>query len=131
VKKLLYLGLVVLAGWVGFDYFSAMLNRTHFTNEVEALLGTPREMNEKTLPTLILNKAKQFEIDLEPEDIEVRISKAGRETGTGTRLQKKGFTVDTRTLTLHITYRQSVLGMDKDYTLDRQRTFTYRITPSR
>jgi hypothetical protein len=122
---------MILAGWMGFGYFSAMLNRTHFINEVDALLGTPREMNEKTLPLLILNKAKQFEIDLEPGDIDVRISKAGRETRTGTGFKQKGLTIDTRTLTLHITYRQSVLWMDKDYTLDRERTFTYRITPSR
>lgn len=131
MKKILFLGLVILAGWIGFGYFSAAWNRTQFINEVDSLLGTPREMNEKTLPPLILNKAKQFKIDLEPEDIEVRILRAARETTTGARLQQKAFTVDTRILTLHITYGQSALGKHKRYTLDRERTFTYRIAPAR
>ena len=130
MKKLLFLGLVILAGWIGFGYFSAAWNRTQFINEVDSLLGTPREINEKTLPPLILNKAKQFKIDLEPEDIEVRISRAARETTTGARLQQKAFTVETRILTLRIRFKQSVLGIIKSYSLDREGSFTSRIAPS-
>ena len=87
-------------------------------------------MNQNNLPDLVLNKARQFGIEIKPEDVLVQITTTNQKTKTGRRLEGKGFTADTRRLTLKIVYEQSVLGMKKTYTLDRTRIFTQKITPS-
>jgi hypothetical protein len=96
---------------------------------VDSLLASPRELSEANLIPLILNKARQSGIELRPEDIQIRITSADRETITSRLLENKGFKVEVRMLTLHIQYGQSFLGTSRLHTLDRKRTFTFQITP--
>ena len=130
MKRTLTFIIVIVIGWLCFSYFSATWKRTQFISEVDSLLGTPRTMNQNNLPDLVLNKARQFGIEIKPEDVLVQITTTNQKTKTGRRLEGKGFTADTRRLTLKIVYEQSVLGMKKTYTLDRTRIFTQKITPS-
>lgn len=130
MKKTLLLIVILSLGWLGFAYFSAAWTRLQFTQEVDSLLGSPRDVSEANLPPLILSKARPFGMEILPEDIQVEISPADTETTTSRLLESKGFTAETRILTLHIRYRQSILGRPRYYTLDRERTFTSRIAPS-
>jgi hypothetical protein len=82
------------------------------------------------LVPLILNKARPFGIELRPEDIQIRITSADRETTTSRLIENKGFKADVRVLTLHIQYGQPLFGTSRLHTLDRERTFTAQITPS-
>lgn len=130
MKKSILIIIVLILGWLGFSYASAAWTRMQFTEEVDSLLASPRELSETNLIPMILNKAQQFGIELRPEDIEVRIISADRETTTSRLLENKGFKADVRVLTLHLQYGQSLLGASRIYTLDRERTFTAQITPS-
>jgi len=130
MKKAVLIGLAVLIGWAGFSYFSASWNREQFTNEVDSLLQSPRDLNEASLIPLILHKAKLSSVDLRPEDINVKFESVNRETTTSNLLENKGFSADVRKLDLHLVYRQTFLGITKTLTLDRERTFTSQITPN-
>ena len=128
MKKAVLLGLVFLVGWIGFVYSSAVWSRLQFTREVDSLLESPRELNEADLPSLILNKARQFGMEVDPEDIAVRIETADVETTTSRLVEKKGFTANVLVLSLRMSYTQSVLGMSRQYTLNRERRFTSRVS---
>ncbi|MBI3994635.1 MAG: hypothetical protein HY349_01530 [Nitrospirae bacterium] len=130
MKKIILIVIFLVLGWLGFSYVSAAWTREQFTQEVDSLLASPRDLTETGLPPLILNKAGQFGIELLPEDIRIEILSADRETTTSRLLESKGFKTDTRILTLHIQYRQSVLGTSRLFTLDRERSFTAQIGPS-
>lgn len=129
MKKTILIILFLFLGWVGFAYASAAWTRSQFTQEVDSLLASPRELSEANLIPLILNKARQSGIELRPEDIHIRITSADRETTTSRLLENKGFKVEVRMLTLHVQYGQSFLGTSRHHTLDRERTFTFQITP--
>jgi len=123
MKKVIFIGLFVLLGWLGFSYVSAAWTRGEFTREVESLLESPRDLTEASLVPLILNKAQQFGMVLRPEDIQVHIGPADRDTTTSNLLENKGFKVEVRRLTLQIQYGQPFLGTTRLYTLYRDRTF--------
>lgn len=127
-KSILIITLIL--GWLGFSYVSAAWTRMQFTEEVDSLLASPRELSEANLIPMILNKAQPLGIELRPEDIQVRIGPVDRETTTSRLLENKGFKADVRMLTLHIQYGQSFLGTSRLHTLDRERTFTAEITPA-
>ena len=130
MKKIILIVILLVLGWIGFAYLSAAWTREQFTQEVDSLLASPRDLTEANLIPLILNKARQFGIELHPEDVRIQITSADRETTTSRLLENKGFKADVRTLTLHIQYEQPLLGTFRLYTLDRERTFTARISPS-
>jgi hypothetical protein len=130
MKKTILIAVVIVLGWAGFSYFSAAWNREQFIREVDSFLESPRELSESNLVPLILRKATQSGIELRPEDIQVRIESADRETTTSKLLENKGFKADVRTLNLHVKYRQSYLGASRTHILIRERTFTSGITPS-
>lgn len=124
MKKFILTGLILLVGWLGFAYASAAWTRGQFNREVESLLQSPRDMTETSLASLILNKAKEFGMDVRPEDIQIRIGPTDRKTVTSNLLENKGFKVETRRLTLQVQYRQHFLGTSRIYTLNRERIFT-------
>jgi hypothetical protein len=131
MKKIFLIGLfIIILGWLGFSYFSAAWTRAQFTREVESLLESPRDLTETSLEPLILYKAKQFGMDLRPEDIQIRIGPSNQETTTSNLLQNKGFRVEVRRLTLQIEYGQPFLGSIHHYTFYRDRTFTFQASPS-
>jgi len=130
MKKVILLSAVLIIGWVGFSFASAVWTRTQFTGEVDSFLASPRELSETNLMPLILNKARQFGIVIRPEDIQVRITSSDRETTTSRLMENKGLKAEVRMLTLHIEYGQSFLGTTRHYSLDRERTFTAQVTPS-
>ena len=127
MKKILILGLLLFAGWAGYSYFSAYMNWVQFSNEVDSFLQEPRALSEENLPPLILNKAKQFGINLDPKDIDVQISATDKETTISGLIGNKGLKAENRIISLHIRATQTILGTTKSYTLDRKRTFTARI----
>jgi hypothetical protein len=129
MKKIIFIGLFVVLGWLGFSYVSAAWTRGEFTREVESLLESPRDLTEANLVPLILNKAQQFGMELRPEDIQIRIGPSNRETTTSNLLQNKGFKVEVRRLTLQIQYGQPFLGTTRLYTLYRERTFAAEAAP--
>jgi hypothetical protein len=96
---------------------------------VDSLLQTPREMTQKNLPGLIANKAGQRNIDVDPDEIDVRIRAADRSSQLSEKLEKKGLSAETRVMDLHFQYRQTVMGFTKTYSIDRERTFTARVVP--
>ena len=51
-----------------------------FEREVDSFLQTPREMNEENFPVLLLNKATQLGLDLNPDDIDFRVTATDRDT---------------------------------------------------
>jgi hypothetical protein len=130
MKKIILIGFLLAAGWLGFSYASAAWTRGQFTREAESLLESPRELSEANLVPLLLNKAQQFGMELRPEDIQVSIGPSDRETTTSKLLQNKGFTVEVRRLTLQIQYGQPFLGTIRHYTFYRERTFTAQAAPS-
>jgi hypothetical protein len=130
MKKIVVIALVVLFGWLGFSYVSAAWTRERFTDEVDSFLQSPRDLSESMLIPLILNKARQYGMELRPEDIRMTITSSDRETTTSKLLENKGLKTDVRTLSLHVQYEQSFLGSSRLYTLDRERTFTAQISPS-
>jgi len=129
MKRAILIAVVLLLGWAGFSYFSAAWDREQFIREVDSLLQSPRELSESNLIPLILHKAQQSGIELRPEDIQVRIESADRETTTSKLLENKGFKADVRTLNLRVQYRQSYLGASRSHILSRERSFTSSITP--
>jgi hypothetical protein len=129
MKNLLFIAILFLAGWAGYSFFAAYLDRVNFQNEMDSLLQTPRELSENTLPGMIENKAAERNIDVNPEDIDVRIGPAGRSSQLSERFEKKGVEAETRVLDLHFEYSQTVMGLTRTYSFDRERTFTYRISP--
>lgn len=130
MKKIILIGFLLLAGWLGFSFVSAAWTRGQFTREVESYLESPRDLTESTLVPLLLNKAQQFGMELRPEDIQLRIGSSDRETITSNLLEKKGFKVEVRRLTLQIQYGQPFLGTLRRHTLYRERTFTAQAAPS-
>jgi hypothetical protein len=130
MKKIILIGCLLAAGWLGFSYASAAWTRGQFTREAESLLESPRDLSEASLVPLLLNKAQQFGMELRPEDIQVRIGPSDRETTTSKLLQDKGFTVEVRRLTLQMQYGQPFLGTIRHYTFYRERTFTAQAAPS-
>lgn len=124
MKKVVVIALVVLLGWLGVSYISAAWTREQFTEEIDSLLQSPRDLSKSNLIPLILNKARQFGMKLRPEDIRMTITSADRETTTSRLFENKGFKTDVRTLSLHIRYEQPYLGSSGIHTLDRERTFT-------
>lgn len=130
MKKIILIILFFILGWLGFSYLSAAWTRGQFTQEVDSFLASPRDLSESNLTPLILNKARQFGIELRPEEVRIHITSADRETTTSRLLENKGFKADVRILTLHIQYGQPLFGASRLYTLDRERTFTAEISPS-
>jgi hypothetical protein len=129
MKKIVFTLLFLILGWIGFSYATAAWTREQFIQEVDSLLESPRDLTEAMLIPLILNKAQQSGISLRPEDVRVRFASSDRETTTSRLIENKGFKAEIQTLALHIQYGQTVLGTFHLYTLDRERTFTARITP--
>jgi len=128
MKKIILIGLCVVLGWLGFSYASAAWTRGQFTREVESFLESPRDLTESNLVPLILNKAKQFGMELRPEDIQVQIGPSDRETTTSNLLQNKGFKVEVRRLTLQMQYGQPFLGTTRLFTFYRERIFAAQAT---
>jgi hypothetical protein len=129
MKKTILLIVVLALGWAGFSYVSAAWTRNQFVQEVDSLLQSSQGLSEVSLPPLLLNKAQQFGIVLDPDDIEVRIGTTEVETTTSRLVEKKGLTANVLVLTLRMSYTQSVLGRPRGYTLSRERRFTSRVTP--
>lgn len=130
MKNLVLIAILFLAGWAGYSFFAAYLDRVNFQNEVDSLLQTPRELNENNLPGLIANKAAQRNIDVNPDEIDVRIRAADRASTLSEKFENKGVSAETRVLNLHFEYSQTVMGMTRNYSLDRERTFTSSVSPS-
>ena len=124
MKKIVVLAVFLILGWLGFSFFSAYWARAQFTEEVDSLLQSPRDLSEGSLTPLILNKAGQFGITVDPQDVQIRIAAADPETTTSRLIEKRGLTAEVRILTLHMRYGQSTLGISRSYTLDRKRIFT-------
>ena len=129
MKKIIFIALFVVLGWLGFSYISAAWTRGQFTREVESLLESPRDLTESSLVPLILNKAQQFGMELRPEDIQIQIGPSNQETTTSNLLQNKGFRVEVRRLTLQFEYGQPLLGSIQRYTFYRDRTFASKAAP--
>jgi hypothetical protein len=129
MKKTVFTLLFLILGWIGFSYAAAAWTREQFIQEVDSFLESPRDLTEAILIPLILNKAQQSGISIRPEDVRVRFASSDRETTTSRMIENKGFKAEVQTLALHIQYGQTVLGLSHLYTLDRERTFTSRITP--
>jgi hypothetical protein len=129
MKKLILFGILLLAGWAGFEFFSAYLDRTNFVNEVDSLLQTPREIGPANLPGLIVNKARERGIDLDPDEIDVRVQATDTDTELSSKFEGKGFSTENRKLDLHFQFSQTVMGITRTYSMDRERTFTARVTP--
>ncbi|HET6466232.1 MAG TPA: hypothetical protein VFH55_11535 [Nitrospiria bacterium] len=130
MKKIIFITLFVVLGWLGYSYASAAWTRGQFTREVESLLESPRDLTESSLVPLILNKAQQFGMELRPEDIQIQIGPSNQETTTSNLLQNKGFRVEVRRLTLQFEYGQPFLGSTQRYTFYRDRTFASQAAPS-
>lgn len=123
-KSLVYLVLLGLMVSAGYRYGSALLNKNRFIEEVDSLLNSPRDLSEKNLPALIQNKARLFGIDLDPNQILVKIKPAQKGTTTSRLVEGKGLVADTSTLTLRVPYSYPLFGMSIEGLLDRERTFT-------
>ncbi len=129
MKKIVFIALFLILGWIGFSYATAAWTREQFIQEVDSLLESPRDLTEALLIPLILNKAQPFGLSLRPEDVRVRFASSDRETTTSKLIENKGFKAEVQTLSLHIEYGQTVLGTSHLYTLDRERIFTAQISP--
>ena len=129
MKKILTITLLVGIAWVLYAYLSSALEREKFILEVDSLLASPRDITERNLPQLILNKARQTGILIDPEAIEITITGSGRETTTSRLLTKKQFATHTRVLTLRFHYKQSFLGKMRIHDYERKRTFTAQVAP--
>ena len=130
MKKVLTITLLIGIAWVIYAYLSSALERERFILEVDSLLASPRGITERNLPQLILNKARQTGIQIDPEAIEVTITGTGRETTTSRLFAKKGFVTHTRVLTVRFHYKQSFLGKLRIHDYERERTFTAQVAPS-
>jgi len=130
MKKVGFISLLLILGWIGFSYATAALTREKFSQEVDSLLESPRDLTESNLIPLILHKAQQSGITLRPEDVRIQITSSDRETTTSRMIENKGFKAEVRTLALHFEYGQTVIGISHRHTYDRERTFTAEISPS-
>ena len=130
MKKILTITLLIGIAWVVYAYFSSALEREKFIMEVDSLLGSPREITERNLPQLILNKTRETGIQVDPEAIEVTITSSDRETTTSRLLVKKGFVTHTQVLTIRFHYQQPFLGKMRIHNYERERSFTAEVAPS-
>jgi hypothetical protein len=130
MKKFLVLGLVLAAGWFGYHYISATWNWMQFQGEVDGLLEAPQGLNPKYLSEKLQTKAVALGFDLDPDDLHIRIASADKETTLSGRVAGRGLRAENRSIRLDLVMTRRLPLGEKSYSLERERTFTARLTPS-
>jgi len=131
MKKLVIFSLILAGGWVGFQFFMATWDWMRFQQEIDAILQTPRALNSSNLTEMLLKNADVYGFDLDPQDIEIDIYSSDKETTISKRVGGRGLDAKTRVLTLEAFLGRPVLWTYLDYALEREVTFTVRLSPSR
>ena len=131
MKKLVIFSVILAAGWVVSQFVLASWDWMRFQQEIDAILQTPRALNSRNLTDILLKKGDAYGFDLDPQDIEIEIYSSDKETTISKRVGGRGLDAETRVLTLEVRLGRPVLWTYRDYALEREVTFTVRLSPSR
>lgn len=125
-KVIIFLILIVI---VFFSYVSLdrLMKSEGFATDIEEILQMDRP-DDALVRSLILKKAEERGIIVDPEEIFISMVDTEEKTVAGAFVEMGGMKVKTKKLTLRFPYTIRSLGLSKTYNIERSTLYTVKAT---
>lgn len=120
--------LALLATWV-YQYIAAGIRYSRLDGAVIADLESAPTSSPDQLRDLIVRDARAIGVPLEPESVVVTVEETNEKGLAGQMLSGAGMRVQSRVAKVRLSYRESILGLTREFTMERQHTYTAKAAP--